>query len=128
MNDVIREMIEGALSERASRSKRDKPSILPEAQIAELREVQKRYVPCRFREGDLVTPVGNASLKSVGVPHIVLQVLPKPVQFFELNDPNNIGYASYGAKLDMRVACFIDEDTVAAHWAESWMYERYTEE
>jgi hypothetical protein len=107
--------------------KDDAPAPLPEAAIADLRELCSRYTAgCPFRVGDLVTPRGGYNLRGPGDPHIVVEVADVPVRNLD-NSADSSGWAScaFGARLDIRVA-HIQNGKMTMHWSESWMYEPYT--
>lgn len=101
MDDVIARMT----------SKRQRP--IPEAQIMRLQEVRVTYDDSRtkfmFKPGDIVTAMPYSIYKTVGEPHIVLEVIRCDGKDRE----------------DMRVACITDGDTIGAFWVESWYFVAY---
>lgn len=109
--------------------KPEAPRPLPEAIIANLREVQARYAePCPFKPGDIVTPRAGSSLRNAGEPHIILEVLETPhITLARDYDPTISGSSSFGQRLDVRFAALYGEN-YAPFWGESWMFETYTGE
>ena len=96
-----------------------------EAAVMDLREIQQIYsAGCRFKTGDLVTPMASAFMHGVGNPHIVLEVRDEPFRNFEASDPHETGSASFGRRLDMRVAC-LARGSISAFWTESWNFIPY---
>lgn len=112
------------LADRLNESGGSRP--LPEAQIATLREAFERYKgECPFKPGDIVTPRKGYGYRDAGLPHIVLEVLNEPLRNFEVTESVGTSSSGFGMKLDVRVACFTRDATVAAFWQESWCLEPY---
>ncbi|MBS7703260.1 hypothetical protein [Chelatococcus asaccharovorans] len=113
----------GALGAERDDEDNDRSSILPEAQIATLREVYERYrAPCPFKPGDLVTPRKGMAMRGEGKPHLV--VATQDGTYHWNGETSTRGY---GARLDMRTIKMYDTNVVA-HWDESWMFEPYVGE
>ena len=96
---------------------------LPEAQVMRLREVLDLYgAPCPFVAGDLVTPRQGSSIADAGLPHIVLEVVPRmaPVMI-AVSETSSL----QGARFDMRVAAITRSGSVGTWWQESYRYERW---
>ncbi len=96
---------------------------LPEAQVMRLREVLDLYrAPCPFVAGDLVTPRQGSSIADAGLPHIVLEVVPRmaPVMV-AVSETSSL----QGARFDMRVAAITRTGSVGPWWQESYRYERW---
>jgi hypothetical protein len=104
------------------------PALLPEAVIADLRELCARYTAgCPFRVGDLVTPRRGYSLSGSGDPRIIVEVAPTPIRNFDsAADCEEWASNTFGARLDIRVAHISPRGQMVMHWGESWMYEPYT--
>ena len=97
----------------------------PPAMAAELLvEYRDRYQEflegCRFKPGDLVTPLADSIIAGAGEPCIVIE-LRCCTPIFE-GDPST---PQFGQRLDMRVARFMGDDIVR-FWAESVDYEPYS--
>lgn len=99
-------------------------TILPEAQIETLKEIAARYAAgCTFKAGDIVTPRRGFNVKGAGVPHIVLEVLPKGEAIMPTRE--EAGSSSFGVRFNMRVAC-LTHSKYAAYWVEHWAFELYS--
>ncbi len=97
----------------------------PPAMAAELlSEYRQRYQEflegCRFKPGDLVTPLSNSIVVGAGEPCVVLETR-RGTPIFE-SDPDT---PNFGRRFDMRVARFM-EDSIARFWVESVDYEPYS--
>lgn len=105
-------------------------SIMPEAQVETLKEYNVKYQkamisPPKFSPGDMITPVAGVGTKGVGQPHIVLEVRSfSKVEPFWSKDASSSGN---GRRLDIRVACFVNNESISTFWVESIEYEPYTE-
>lgn len=93
-----------------------------EAQIMELSLHGNAYLKGNpYKPGDWVTPKKCFGIKGAGNPHFVLET--------RQSDPNfstgSEGSAKHGGVLDMRVACYVENDSITAFWVESWQYEEY---
>jgi hypothetical protein len=107
--------------------KDDAPALLPEAVIADLKELCSRYTAgCPFRVGDLVTPRRGYNALGAGTPHIVIEVRSEPIRNFDVAQPGFLSSDHFGARIDIRVAHIDHGTTMVMHWGESWMYEPYT--
>ena len=96
-----------------------------EAQIMTLQELFAVYRVPRFKAGDVIMPRKGSVHRWEGEPCIVLETrygaepLIAPVE-----DPTEYAAPFYGARLDLRVACFSGH-TYNAYWVESWGFEFY---
>ncbi|RRY08826.1 hypothetical protein [Brucella anthropi] len=94
---------------------------IPEAQVATLRELFGRYAKgCEFTEGDIVTPRAGSMYRGRGLPHVVLDAPDEPHFHFSKEDNSS---PSFGARLDVRVACFVPGGNIMAYWMESYQLE-----
>ncbi|KMO34283.1 hypothetical protein [Methylobacterium aquaticum] len=119
------EMLEAA-SRGRSRGERNHRATSPEVLCVTLKEIEQRYrIGCQFKPGDLVTPRPGYTYDGEGAPHVVLDVLAKPVMQLDLDDPSKTASNSYGRRIDMRVACE-HAGIIAGFWVESWCFEKYT--
>ncbi|ELT50996.1 hypothetical protein [Brucella intermedia] len=118
------EILAGAMG-RGDDNERNKALPIPEAQIATLKEVCERYTAgCPFKVGDIVTPRKGSIYRGRGVPHIVLEVPAEPHFHFDHDDASR---PAYGARLDVRCACFVDNETTLLFWMESHWLEPWDE-
>lgn len=101
---------------------KDKRKILPEAHLERVKEAAERYArPNPYKVGDIVTPRKDSGMKGVGEPHVVVEVLTEPRRTFE---GSGFGGSSFGANMDVRVMCLMDDLTLA-FWGESWMLDKW---
>ena len=111
---------------------KDSPEVI--ARLKNIAEIYKRK--CPFKPGDIVTPAKYSDLKYSGAPHVVLEVLEKPVNIeFEngINTEVMTSSNAFGRKIDMRFACAGSgnsprDETCYAYWGESWQFEYYQPE
>lgn len=101
-----------------------------DGQIANLREMLGIYTDIQdagtpFKVGDLVTPRANSTIKGAGYPHVVIEVIDPKLVFSPRHAPSDI---NFGQRVDIRVMCHVQDETVASYWGESWQYEPYTDE
>lgn len=129
-NDMIGKILAGALLSGQAKvaGAMEMPNgnhhIHPEGQIARLQEVAERYhAPCPFAVGDIVVPRPDAGLKYENCPHLIVEVLPNPAPNFVTSEH---GDASFGAKVDVRVALMPERDTIVMFWQESWKLMPYS--
>lgn len=103
-----------------------KTTILPEAQIMELRAAVARYEQdCPFKVGDLVTPRANSPYRNKGGIHIVVEAFTdSPVR----DRTTSSGDWPHYGKLDMRILYIADNGDTVPHMVESWLFEPYTGE
>jgi len=96
---------------------------LPEAQVMRLREVLDLYqAPCPFVAGDFVTPRQGSGIADSGLPHIVLEVVPRMAPFMvAVSETSSL----QGARFDMRVAAITRNGRVGTWWQEGYRYERW---
>lgn len=100
----------------------------PDVLCVTLREIAARYAqPCPFKAGDLVTPRSGSDNRGKGAPHVVLEVLDRPVPDFSCTDPGESTNNSYGARRDMRVVCETRPGSISAFWVESYQFEPYAD-
>ena len=111
------------MAKAASRqNEEDKPTPLPEAQVARLREMITAYsaTTCPFKVGDLVTPRRDSPLKGTGVPHAVVATRDADYDW----DCGESGDITFGMRFDMRVIS-VQQESIVPHWVESAGFERY---
>ena len=130
MRGMMISMEELMRAEREDADEPPAPAPLPEAVVADLRELHERYRRgCEFSPGDLVSPRRGYGITGEGKPHVVLEVRrpahagPTP---FPDDDCSAVGSPLFGQRLDLRVATLATsrrERYVAAYWGESWKYE-----
>ena len=97
---------------------------LHEAQIMTLQELFTNYCAQRFQAGDLVTPKHGTMQRHPGEPYIVLETNDTPAPLFSVSDPNDRMSPAFGARLDLRVLCLM-QDYYCPFWVESWAFDRY---
>ena len=103
------------------RVERKSPPAMAADLLVEYRERYQDFLAgCRFRPGDLVTPLANSITVGAGEPCVVLE-LRTSTPVFE----GNPDYVRYGQRFDMRIARFM-EDSIARFWVESVDYEPYS--
>lgn len=91
----------------------EKITLLPEAQVEQLLQLQKAYAKgCPFKPGDVVTPKRGTTINNQGEPHVVLAV-------FDTSDYDKTNFL----RIDIRVVCFASNEIVTAFLGESWNYE-----
>ena len=102
---------------------------LPEAQVMQLREACEHYgVPAtaRFKQGDLVTPQPCSPYDNNGDPHLVLEVLDKPLEYAVPNDVRETFSTAYCPRQDMRIAVIRqgpdDDVCISTYWVESYVF------
>ena len=113
-----------ALKDMVDEERRDphQSSILPEAQVMELRSFLEDYGNVgRFSVGDLVTPKKSSSIRGACQPHIILTIDRDARPDFASGD---IGSSGFGQVHDLRVA-YMFEGRVIAFWCESYQFEPY---
>ena len=100
-------------------------TITHEAQMMELATHGMQYINGNpFEPGEWVTPKAMFGIKGAGQPHFVLAVRDADPNFITGSE----GSAKHGGVLDMRVACYVENDSITAFWVESWQYEEYEAE
>lgn len=98
------------------------PSPLPEVQIATMREYCALYQkPCRFKVGDLVTPIRGSTVKGAGDPHLVIEVFDEPIRAVH---SEKVGTTKFGARLDIRIIC-LTQGCYVSFCVESFEFEPY---
>lgn len=118
MTDILREMLGGAIVKAMSSGDDDKVEMPVGEQIAALRSMSALYgARGRFKVGDLVTVHPNGDSRGKAQPHIVLEVLDKPIDHFPPD--GNSGSNQWGLRLDIRVLTWAGEH-ITAFWLESW--------
>lgn len=118
MTDILREMLDGALAKAMSGGDEEKVEMPVGEQISSLRSMAALYgARGRFKVGDLVTVHPNGDSKGKAQPHIVLEVLDKPIDHF--SQEGNSGSNQWGLRLDVRVLTWAGEH-MTAFWLESW--------
>lgn len=116
MNDIA-ELLRSMRDQRE-----DAPKLNPKAQVEVLNDLLARYQRTNpFEVGALVTPRSDSAINGAGEPHIVLEVDDAPTRLWE---PQR-GGSFDGVRLDIRVASLHSSGVVAAHWVESFHFERY---
>lgn len=103
----------------------EKPRKAPPAMAAEVlveyRDSYQRFLAgCRFSQGDLVTPLASSHIVGAGEPCVVLETRSAGLTFTGERDA-----PSFGARFDMRIARFMDGDTIVRFWVESVDFEPY---
>lgn len=103
-------------------------TIMPEAQIEELKAAAARYTaPCPFVPGQVVSPRPGYGTRGVNQPHVVLEV--RRDAECDMTDHDGMSNsAAFGRRLDMRVSCYVDNETIRHFWCESFEYEEYNPE
>lgn len=123
----ISDMVETIIAAQNVRQKEadKRPKILPEAAIMRIKEFAASYAEqlkgTVFKIGDIVTPRSGSSLKGVNDPHIVIEVRFGTEPDFSRGDVLTV---EHGLRLDMRVLS-VQDDWVAAHWVESYVFEHW---
>lgn len=110
----------------------DGPPVTPEAAVMRMMEILPAIVAgkCRFKVGDFVTPRSGMNLRSVGEPHMVIEVFDDPVRVFATSaDSEETGSVHNGCRFDMRTVCVKRDrkgiDAVVPFMHESWQFEAW---
>ncbi len=130
-SDMLRQTIAGIEARHGVGPDKSRPAILPAAAVMELRAAAARYAEQlagpRFKVGDLVTPLANATVKGAGDPHIILEVRTG-VEPLWLDSRELIASSVNGMRLDVRIAhLHRDDGDICLHWVESYELELWVE-
>jgi hypothetical protein len=98
-------------------------TINPAAQIMTLREQLDDYVNPQFKVGDIVTPKPFTTTKGVGQPWMVIDTRYDAKT--EAFDGERAGSAMDGRVLNLRLMCYVDNETITAFWDEAWIFEAW---
>lgn len=103
---------------------REETQPLAEAVVMDLQELAGRYAAgCPFKPGDLVQPRRGYCSRWERQPHIVLEVLEKPLEpSYHDSEPSHS--SGFGRRIDMRVA-LLTKDGISPFWVESWTYQPF---
>jgi len=127
LDDIMAEIIGGGakpvvVAGGRIKSEDYRVTIDKEVQAMELAEFARGYRQ-RFQVGQYITPKPNTGTKGAGLPHLVVEVNPNAEPVF-LQDGN--GSMRNGRRNEIRVATYVDDETITMFWVEAVDYEPWT--
>jgi hypothetical protein len=122
MTGTIASLLGGLMGEGEGRGVRENTMTLAEILAALQDKARRMAEPNPFRVGDLVTVRRDADVKGCGEPHVVVDLLERPI----VDDKAESGSNQFLRRYDMRVAHF-QGDRLTVHAIDHSVLEPWTE-